>query len=525
MPRAELLELSAEGLGPIGSARIEFGPGFNVLTGETGGGKTLLVGALNLCVGGSDGRTSRGPGMRTVAVFRDGDGEVALGRQIVAGGRLRGTIDEAPTSAEGLRARAGNLVAIHGQHDSMRLRSRSEALRLLDGHGGIDDRALREVRRRRRLIDEQRSGFGGDPAQREREVEFLRFQLDEFDRVAPSSPDELDNVLEELRELTEIRENHRDLMAAVDEMEGDDEESVLARWSRAIRGVPDVGAVGAARRRLSDMVGEARDLVRDIGRAIESAQVDEAEFGRLEVRVAELQALSRKHGGTLPEALARREEMAKDLAAREQAAAELATADEELERLATQEAELGAELLEARCEAAQSLATAVGANFARVALEGASLVVAVGGPDGSDVELLFSSSAELEPGPIQSLASGGELSRVMLALSLESVADGVVAVFDEVDAGVGGAVAQQIGECLAELAKEQQVIAVTHLASVAARASHHFVVERSSHGGVSSTTVREVEGEDRVAEVARMLAGERDLKESRALAERLLTGP
>jgi DNA repair protein RecN (Recombination protein N) len=157
-----------------------------------------------------------------------------------------------------------------------------------------------------------------------------------------------------------------------------------------------------------------------------------------------------------------------------------------------------------------------------VALPHASLRFEVDGDDGSEAQILFTPNPGLPEGPLQALASGGELSRVLLALSLETVHEDVVAVFDEVDAGVGGQVAQQIGECLAELGCRQQVLAVTHLASVAAKADHHFVIEKSVRNGVSSTTLRAVVGDERVSEVARMLAGDEITTESRALASRML---
>jgi DNA repair protein RecN (Recombination protein N) len=155
-------------------------------------------------------------------------------------------------------------------------------------------------------------------------------------------------------------------------------------------------------------------------------------------------------------------------------------------------------------------------------LPNATLRFEVDGDDGADALILFSANPGLPEGPLSSLASGGELSRVLLALSLESSREDVVAVFDEIDAGLGGQVAQQIGQCLFELGSRQQVLAVTHLASVAARADHHFVVEKTTSAGLTSTVVRNVVGEQRVQEIARMLAGDDVSDEARALAAQLL---
>jgi DNA repair protein RecN (Recombination protein N) len=175
-----------------------------------------------------------------------------------------------------------------------------------------------------------------------------------------------------------------------------------------------------------------------------------------------------------------------------------------------------------RVAAASSLSAGVARQLSRVALEHATLRFVVDGEDGSEVQILFAPNPGHPEGPLQSLASGGELSRVLLALSLESAHEDVVAVFDEVDAGVGGQVAQQIGECLRELGQHQQVLAITHLASVAAKADHHFVIEKRVERDEVRTALRALSGEERVEEIARMLAGDEITAESRALARQML---
>ena len=523
MPRSELIELAVADLGPIGRARVEFGPGFNVLTGETGAGKTLLVGALSLCLGDGDSRQSRSDHMRVSAVFRAGGREVALSRELV-GGRLRGAIDEMASSAEGLRARASELIIIHGQHDSLRLRSRAEALRLVDAFGAIDGHELSEVRASIEDLESRRARFGGDADTRLREIEFLKFQISDIDRVAPLSADELAETLDALAELVSLREHRDELMAAIDRLDGDGDETILVQLSQAIRQIPDAGRFAEAHRRLGEMATEAREIVRELSGEAASLELDESAIARLDERASELQALARKYGGTLESALATRSQLADDLTDRESAVDLLASVDHDLVVLRQREEALAARLLAERTEAARAFSSAVVGQLPRVALPGAQFEVAVGGVDGSSVEILFSANPGFAPGPVQALASGGELSRLLLAISLETVSDGVVAVFDEVDAGIGGSVAQQIGDCLAELAARQQVIVVTHLASVAARADRHFVVDKEVGELSSVSTVREVRGEERVSEIARMLAGESELRESRALAERLLTG-
>jgi DNA repair protein RecN (Recombination protein N) len=522
MPEVRLLELQAEGLGPISEARLEFSGGFNVLTGETGVGKTLLVGALNLCLGAAEARGLRpGANLRAAVLFDVDGAEISLAREIAAGGRLRGTIDGLSASAAALRERSAELIVIHGQHDSLRLRNRSEVLRLIDNFGGIDDGPLRVMREEIRDLETRRERFGGDPSSREREAEFLRFQLHEIEQVNPSSADELDETLEQLRTVVTLRDHQADLLAAIEEFDGDGDGAILARWAKATRLIPDQGRVAEIRRQLHDMALEVREVVRDLSAETDRWQLDPAEIERLESRAGVLQALARKYGGSLGAVLDQRDVMQKSLIEHQLAADTLVSVDRALAEVKAAADREAARLRELRRDAGQRFATAVSNNFPRVALSRAALQVSVEGDDGSSVELRFSPDPSTAPGALQAMASGGELARVLLAISLETVSDGVVAVFDEIDSGVGGSVAQQIGECLHELAQRQQVIVVTHLASIAARADRHFVVEKNGAGGAVSN-VRPVIGDDRVSEIARMLAGDSQRRESRALAERLL---
>jgi DNA repair protein RecN (Recombination protein N) len=196
--------------------------------------------------------------------------------------------------------------------------------------------------------------------------------------------------------------------------------------------------------------------------------------------------------------------------------------DQEIRDFETREVDLARRARAEREVAAAKLTIAVSRQMSRVALANATLRFVVDGADGSDAQIWFTPNPGQPEGPLSALASGGELSRVLLALSLETVHRDVVAVFDEIDAGLGGQVAQQIGECLREVGRLQQVLAITHLASVAARADHHFVIEKTVEQGATSTLVREVTGDERVHEIARMLAGDAVTAESRALATQML---
>jgi len=523
MPRAQLVELYAHALGVIDDARLDFGGGFNVLTGETGAGKTLLLGALDLCLGGetSSSRHALRTDTKVGAVFARGSEELVFTREATPSGRLRCTLNGLPSSAESLSVLAQDVIVIHGQHDSLALKNKAEVLRIIDESGGVDTSELREIRARLNEALQLRNNFGGSLEQRMREIDFLQFQVDEIDNVHITSASELHECIEELTRLSELRDGHSSLMQVVDVLDGD-EGSVLLGYGQALNALPRSSSFDSLRSQLRESMEQLRDTVHEMRSTAEEQGFDEEVIASLDTRVGVLQAIARKHGGTLAQALEQREVLSQQLVDLQGATARLETLDTEIEDLERREAEVSRKVRKDREFAAVQLTEAVRAQLPRVALSNASLRFVVDSDDGSDSQILFTPNPGLPEGPLQSLASGGELSRVLLALSLETAPEDVVAVFDEVDAGVGGQVAQHIGECLRELGQRQQVLAVTHLASVAAKADHHFLIEKSVVAGVTTTTVREVTGQERVAEIARMLAGSEISAESMALATRLL---
>ncbi|HUX04139.1 MAG TPA: AAA family ATPase [Acidimicrobiales bacterium] len=519
------MELHAHALGVIDDARVEFGSGFNVLTGETGAGKTLLLGALNLCLG-NDGAVTRHAArdeLRASAVFVDREGhEVVLAREAGATGRLRSAVNASPSSAEALRALGEGLVVVHGQHDSLALRTRSDVLRILDASAGISSHDLDYVRQRLREARAARDGVGGDLPGRHRELDFIEYQIDELEGASINSATELRDALEELTRLTDLRDGQTALASVVDELDSADDDGILGRLARTIDRLPDGTAYVSAREILLSALVQAREGVRDLASLSDPDSFDPATMAALEGRVQVLQGVARKYGGSLEQALATLDNLRARRGHLREGEATMAALDQEITALEHQELELARQLRSQRETAAYHLSAALATQLPRVALGEATLDFDVRGVDGSEVEILFCANPGQVPGPLSSLASGGELSRVLLALSLETVHEDVVAVFDEVDAGIGGQVAQQIGECLRELGRHQQVLAVTHLASVAAQAQHHFLIEKLSDGARAVTSVRRVTGEERVNEIARMLAGDVMTTESRALAQRLL---
>lgn len=527
MPKSTLLELYAHGLGVIQDARLEFGPGFNVLTGETGAGKTLLLGALDLCLGG-DGSVTRAAiatDMRAAAVFDTGsEREIVLTRESGGSGRLRSAVDGASSSAEALRALAVELIVIHGQHDSLTLRSRSEVLRLIDVRGDVSVIDLHQARRALHDAKAERSSLGGDADERARELDFVAFQIAELEGAVIRSANELDEALKELARLTQLRDGQAALVEVLDHLDADAETAVLSQFARAITRLPNGATYDPARATLRSALELARDALRELSSLSDPESFDASALKALDDRVTVLQALVRKYG-SLGAALSSLDELRARQRALDEATARTATLDDTIDSLSERVASLADDARRERAGAANALTAAVAAQLPRVALAHTALRFVVAGEDGSDAQILFTPNPGQPEGPLQALASGGELSRVLLALSLESAHENVVAVFDEVDAGVGGQVAQQIGECLRELGQRQQVLAVTHLASVAAKADHHFVIEKRFGSDDVATFVRAVRGDERVDEIARMLAGDEITVESKALARQLLETP
>ena len=527
MPKSQLLELYAHGLGVIEEARLEFGPGFNVLTGETGAGKTLLLGALDLCLGG-DGSVTRAAiasDMRAAAVFDlNGEREIVLTRESGASGRLRSAVDGASSSAETLRGLADQLIVIHGQHDSLTLRNRGEALRLVDAKGAVSVDELVAARRALHDAQRERSTLGGDADERARELDFIDFQIDELTAASIRSAEELDDTLGELTRLTALRDGQAALVEVLDQLDADADDSVLAQFAKSLSRLPAGEAYDDARSMLRAALEQARVAVHELAALSDPDSFDASALKELDDRATVLQSLVRKHG-SLSNALVALEELRARQRALRDAASRSVALDGEIAGLEERVRALAESALLDRTAAAAALTRAVAGQLSRVALAHASLRFVVAGDDGSEAQILFTPNPGQPEGPLQALASGGELSRVLLALSLESAHEDVVAVFDEVDAGIGGQVAQQIGECLRELGQRQQVLAVTHLASVAAKADHHFVIEKQIGRDDVSTSVRALEGDERVEEIARMLAGDEITVESRALARQMLETP
>ncbi len=538
-----LLELRAENLLLIERAELRLGPGLNVLTGETGAGKTMLAHALDLLLGGKPRSGIVRPGAAEAwveGVFELPDAlrgelgerlpadaeEVVLARRVSSEGRSRAYVCGRSATAGDLRDLAATLVAFYGQHEHRRLTLASAQLDLLDGFCGAKHQAVRRecaaAHARVRELEASLEGLRERAGARDRELDLLEFELAEIDEAAPSEDEEAELAAERgrLRHLEALRGSS---LGAAEALDGEGADlgggaGVAALLAAAERELDAVAGVDAAldplAERLRAVAVEAGDLAGELRRYGEGLEGEPGRLEAVEERLAALDRLKRKHGGTIAAVLAHAERCRerRDELANAEVALEEATAA--LERARAERAERAAVLRKARLKAAPKLAEGVRARLAELAMDGAAFEVGVAerepGPTGADaVELLIAPNPGVPAAPLRDIASGGELSRVMLAL-LGTANDGgdATLVFDEVDAGVGGQTARAVGEQLRALGEGRQVVCITHLPQIASLAGRHFSIAKDTSVEPALTTVTELGEREKVEELVRMLGAD-----------------
>lgn len=580
-----LEEIRIGSLGVIESSTLELGPGLTVITGETGAGKTMIVTALGLLLGAranasavrTGARRARIEGVVRVEGLADfaaavdevggevEDDRVVLAREVAAEGRSRAFVGGASVPVTVLAGLSEPLVAVHGQSDQHRLLRGRAQREALDRFGG--DRlasllaAYTSLFERLQTVEQELAEVVATARERAQEADLLRFGLGEIEAVAPEPgeddslaaeesrlgyADTLRTAAEQAREALSSEDGHPDALAATGAARG------------LLDGVREHDAEAAE---LADRLAEVSyllsDLAADVASYASRIETDPARLAAVSERRAALGALTRKYGGTLAEVLSWAERSAARLG-------ELDGTDDRIEELRAEQRSLradlataAAELTAARTQAAARLAKAVTAELGLLAMPDARLTVEVrqlevSAPDGAteqssdqligaplrvgerwlrhtasgtdEVEFLLAANTGSDPLPLAQGASGGELSRVMLAVEVALAGTSPVPtfVFDEVDAGVGGAAAVEVGRRLAELARSAQVLVVTHLPQVAAYADRHVVVTKSSDGSVTSSGLAVLDDEQRERELSRMLAGLSDSDTALAHARELL---
>lgn len=541
-----LVELQVRDLGIVSDLTVVFGSGLTAITGETGAGKTIVVEALDLLAGGRAVPSLVRHGADSARVdgrFEDpatGE-EVILSRVVPADGRSRAYVDGRPATAAELATRGEDLVDLHGQNAHQALLSPAAQRRALDRFAGPSATGARDRYRRARedraSAEAAAAELGGDDRQRAREVDLLRFQLGEIRAGAVTDPDEDTRLAAEEALLADASAHRTVLREAHDALAG----PALDAVGRATDALSGRAPLESLRQAAARTQGELAELARELRLLGDEVVEDPARLEVVRGRRRELRDLMRKYGATPAEviAFAREVEVRLDaLAGFEARAAELTEVRAEAER------RMGAaasELTAARREAADELAAAATAELRTLAMGAARLDVAVTpadpGADGADEVTFMLAANPGEPSrPLARVASGGELSRTMLALRValnrsRSRSDGdagaeppgrAVLVFDEVDAGIGGEAGVAVGRALAALAATRQVLCVTHLAQVAAFADHQVAVTKAQASGRTVATARALDPSGRVEELSRMLSGRAARGRSLEHAEELL---
>ena len=557
-----LLELRIENLLLIERAELRPGADLTAITGETGAGKTVLAHALDLLLGGKARSGIVRPGAREAyveGVFELPEGlldvpelgdlrervaeldggvppELVLARRVSAEGRTRAFVQGRSATAGDLQALGGRLVAFFGQHEHRKLTLASAQLDLLDGFGGRDQLALRSrlssahVRARElgRELEELRTRAGT----RDRDLDLLAFEIEEIEALDPS-PAEKEALLAERGRLRALDGLLAAAAGGAEALAPDSGEggaaALLAEAERVAQPVAGVDAeLDALAERLAALRLEAEDLGAELRRYADSLEGEPGRLQEVEERLELYDRLERKHGGSVTGVLEHAERCRVERDRLAQAEVETERIDAALTKAGAERDELAAKLSAARHKAAPRLAKRVREELAALAMEGASFEVALEprevGPSGADgVEFLLGPNPGVPAAPIREAASGGELSRVMLALmTVAGAGESRTLVFDEVDAGVGGQTARAVGERLRVLAEARQVLCITHLPQIASLAGTHFRIEKSAAGRTALTTVEPLEGEGVVEELVRMLGADADDGAARKHAEELL---
>jgi DNA repair protein RecN (Recombination protein N) len=559
-----LTEIRVRDLAVIADVTLQLPPGLTVLTGETGAGKSLLVDALALLLGeraspdlvrpgasraiveavfdlAASTTSSASPSSTTSVVhaaagqagFDLDEGRLIVRREISAEGRSRAWVNGSPATIGGLAQLARLVVDLHGQHDAQSLLRPARQRDLLDACGSAEDErvAVRAAHRRVTTLTEREQILEATVAEARRQADYLRHVAQEIQGAGLRSGED-DELAVEARRLANVEEWNR-LVSQIVALVDDEESSAVDRVGQALRAVEQLERLDPATASWRGLLDQAAAALDEVARAVRdhegTLEQDPERLEAVERRRDTLFRLKQKYGPTLDDVLRRGEEAAAALRLVDSGDGELKAVTQERQAAEQALLEAARRLTGKRRRAATRLARAVDELLPRLGMPGGQFSVRVApaaqvdatGTD--DVTFLVKLNVGLEARPLASVASGGELSRLMLALKvvLAREDDVPTLVFDEVDQGVGGEVAGQVGDALARVAETRQVLVITHLPQIAARARCHIVVTKQPMSGIATAVARAVQGEERVGEVARML-GDAEALTARKHASELL---
>ena len=503
-----LTELHIENLGVIDTLDLQLSEGLVALTGETGAGKTMIVEAINLLVGGRADAGMVRPGATEARVegrFVFGDEEVILCRTIPLDGRSRAYVNGRLATVGQLAEHGLDLVDMHGQHAHQSLLGAKAQREALDAYAKVDLEPLRNARAVVTEIDAALATLGGDDRMRAREIDLLRFQVNEIIEAALQGADEDEQLSREEDVLADAVNYREALWKAVASLS--EESGATDNLGNAVSALSNKEPFAGFVSRLKALQSELEDLSADIRDEADSIEENPSRLDDVRQRRQLLVDLRRKYGDSLEEVIAFGEESATRLAELESFEARAATLDQEravaVRKLEAAQAVVG----KARRDGAAPLAQQVQKNLRTLAMAHAVIDVSVGQDPGDDVVFLLAANPGSPVMPLTKVASGGELARTMLALRLVLSSGPNTLVFDEVDAGIGGEAAVAVAQALASLGKRHQVLVVTHLPQVAAAGHAHIQVSKSVRSGKTYAQASTLGEEERIAEIARMLSG------------------
>jgi len=568
-----LVALRVENFILIKSLELRLEAGYNVLTGETGAGKSIVVGALGLVLGGRSRADMVRPGADEASVEalfdvsgNDAligrleqagircDGELVVRRVVQAGGRSRAYLNGKLSAARELAEMAHELADVTSQHECVALTEAAGHIRYLDRFAGLvkqQQQLAATVAKLRELSAQMRALRDGERERAEREG-YLRYQLDEIERLAPE-PDELEqlrSVRDKLAHAERLSDVTARAAAALDpDVHGADGGGLCDELGRLVAELEVAAGLDGGLREAADDLNSCwsrlRELASEFGAYADRLESNPEQLENVQERIYQLEQLARRHGPTLGDVLEARTGLSRELEELAASESRLPLLQETWTAHLQRAAAVARKLSQRRRTAATALGTAISRELADLGMGAARVVVEVApreyhqkdelvvdeaqlGSDGIDrVQFLIAPNKGLQPRPLRRIASGGELSRALLALKRAlgaSSSHGAVGiqVFDEVDAGVGGATADKIGQAISGIASHRQVLCITHLAAIAAYADAHFVVTKSDKRGGTSSRITPVGGKRRVAEITRMLTGDSGGRASSKAAQELI---
>lgn len=550
-----LRRLSVENYALIDKLDIEFAPGLNIITGETGAGKSILLGALSLVLGcrgdvgaiKDDGRNCvieaefgiDGYDLREVLEAMDADYEpvTVIRRIITPAGKSRAYVNDVPVQLAALKEIGVRLIDIHSQHQTLLLSDSRFQIRTVDSAAGHDAllAGYRDVYGRLRTGERELAELCRRADDNRKDLDYITFQLNQLHeaRLTDGEQEELEQTLGELTHASEIKET---LLYGAEALDGDDDSCVLIRLKSLELSVGRLqgfyGPAGEYATRLRSAILELKDLSRELSSEGERIEADDSRLGQIRQRLDMLYALQQKHKvSSVGELLALQRDYEEQLRNIEGFDEAIRTLSQLIETLKTEAGALAAQLTQNRLKAAPGIEKYIGDTLSRLGMPAAQLRIEISpaealGADGADaVRFLFTANRNMPLQPIEKVASGGEMSRLMLGLKALAANHAKLPsiIFDEIDTGVSGQIADKMGEIMVALAGRLQLINITHLPQVASKGDHHFFVYKVEEPDTTATRIRKLEGEERVGEIAKMLSGT-DVTSAALEQARLLLG-